>query len=83
MKAKVRNYIIKRTPIFYTKQLYLNKNKGLKQTTIFELIYSKRSFVKAEFRKIDLSRNKTIIAQYIDLKRNKLIYCAITGFIAQ
>jgi hypothetical protein len=32
---------------FYTKQLYLNKNKGLKQTTILEL-YSKTSFVNVE-----------------------------------
>jgi hypothetical protein len=37
----------KELQFFYTKQLYLNKNKGLKQTTILEL-YSKTSFVNVE-----------------------------------
>jgi hypothetical protein len=35
---------------FDTKQLYLNKNKGLNQTTILEL-YSKTSFVNVEWFK--------------------------------
>jgi hypothetical protein len=39
--------LLKRTPIFDTKQPHLNKNKGLNQTTILEL-YSKTSFVNVE-----------------------------------